>query len=115
MGRRKDKPRIIPEQDTRICRAICLCQLTMVLSCVSIVYLSVAIYSPSLKYVPHIKKLYYSYITYNLFLEHLNQDLNSILLCVKQLTDKCLIIVLGHHVVNGALLRQVVFVPKYIQ
>ncbi|XP_044250592.1 uncharacterized protein Teh4 [Drosophila takahashii] len=49
MARRKDKPRVIPEQDTRICRAICLCQLTMVLSCVSIVYLSVAIYSPSLK------------------------------------------------------------------
>ncbi|KMY97520.1 uncharacterized protein Dsimw501_GD13287 [Drosophila simulans] len=49
MGRRKDKPRVIPEQDARICRAICLCQLTMVLSCVSIVYLSVAIYSPSLK------------------------------------------------------------------
>ncbi|XP_012157931.1 uncharacterized protein LOC101450843 [Ceratitis capitata] len=49
MGRRKDKPRLIPEQDKRICRAICLCQLTMVLSCVSIVYLSVAIYSPSLK------------------------------------------------------------------
>jgi len=52
MGRRKDKPRVIPEQDARICRAICLCQLTMVLSCVSIVYLSVAIYSPSLKWVP---------------------------------------------------------------
>uniref|UniRef100_A0A1B0FH20 Uncharacterized protein n=1 Tax=Glossina morsitans morsitans TaxID=37546 RepID=A0A1B0FH20_GLOMM len=49
MGRHKDKPRMIPEQDKRICRAICLCQLTMVLSCVSIVYLSVAIYSPSLK------------------------------------------------------------------
>lgn len=49
MARRKDKPRLIPEQDKRICRAICLCQLTMVLSCVSIVYLSVAIYSPSLK------------------------------------------------------------------
>ncbi|XP_005190847.1 uncharacterized protein LOC101888555 isoform X1 [Musca domestica] len=49
MGRRKDKPRLIPEQDKRICRAICLCQLTMVLSCVSIVYLSVAIYSPSFK------------------------------------------------------------------
>lgn len=51
MARRKDKPRLIPEQDKRICRAICLCQLTMVLSCVSIVYLSVAIYSPSLKWV----------------------------------------------------------------
>ncbi|XP_037932855.1 uncharacterized protein LOC119667623 [Teleopsis dalmanni] len=49
MGRRKDKPRLIPEQDKRICRAICFCQLTMVLSCVSIVYLSSAIYSPSLK------------------------------------------------------------------
>ncbi|XP_037822995.1 uncharacterized protein LOC119611486 [Lucilia sericata] len=49
MGRRKDKPRLIPEQDKRICRAICLCQLTMVLSCVSIVYLSVAIYAPSFK------------------------------------------------------------------
>lgn len=48
MGR-KDKPRIIPEQDRRICGSICLCQLTIVLSCVAIVYLSVAIYMPSYK------------------------------------------------------------------
>ncbi|XP_055911841.1 uncharacterized protein LOC129945905 [Eupeodes corollae] len=47
MGRRKNKPRLIPEQDKRICGSICFCQLTMVLSCVSIVYLSVAVYSPS--------------------------------------------------------------------
>lgn len=50
MGR-KDKPRIIPEQDKRICGTICICQLTVVVSCVAIVYLSVAIYSPSLKFV----------------------------------------------------------------
>lgn len=50
MGRRKNKPRLIPEQDKRICGSICLCQLTIVLSCVSIVYLSVAIYLPSYKY-----------------------------------------------------------------
>lgn len=49
MGR-KNKPRLIPEQDKRICGSICLCQLTIVLSCVSIVYLSVAIYLPSYKY-----------------------------------------------------------------
>ncbi|XP_037025396.1 uncharacterized protein LOC119066835 [Bradysia coprophila] len=49
MGRRKNKPRLIPEQDKRICGSICLCQLTIVLSCVSIVYLSVAIYLPSYK------------------------------------------------------------------
>lgn len=48
MGR-KNKPRLIPEQDKRICGSICLCQLTIVLSCVSIVYLSVAIYLPSYK------------------------------------------------------------------
>ena len=50
MGR-KDKPRLIPEQDKRICGSICVCQLTVVLSCVAIVYLSVAVYSPSLKCV----------------------------------------------------------------
>uniref|UniRef100_A0A1B0GPE9 Uncharacterized protein n=1 Tax=Phlebotomus papatasi TaxID=29031 RepID=A0A1B0GPE9_PHLPP len=46
MGR-KYKQRMIPEQDRRICGSICLCQLTIVLSCVAIVYLSVAIYMPS--------------------------------------------------------------------
>lgn len=46
---RKDKPRLIPEQDKRICGFICICQLTVVISCVAIVYLSVAIYMPSYK------------------------------------------------------------------
>lgn len=50
MGR-KDKPRIIPEQDKRICGSICICQLTVVVSCVAIVYLSVAVYMPSYKCV----------------------------------------------------------------
>uniref|UniRef100_A0A1B6M1N3 Uncharacterized protein n=1 Tax=Graphocephala atropunctata TaxID=36148 RepID=A0A1B6M1N3_9HEMI len=50
MGRRRqDKPRLIPEQDRRICGSICLCQLTIVLSCVSLVYLTVAVYMPSHK------------------------------------------------------------------
>uniref|UniRef100_A0A1B6EBF3 Uncharacterized protein n=2 Tax=Clastoptera arizonana TaxID=38151 RepID=A0A1B6EBF3_9HEMI len=51
MGRRrnKDQPRLIPEQDKRICGSICLCQLTIVLSCVSLVYLTVAVYMPSHK------------------------------------------------------------------
>jgi len=35
--------------EKRICYTICICQLTAVLSCVSIVYLTVAIYSPSYK------------------------------------------------------------------
>ncbi|XP_033210358.1 uncharacterized protein LOC117168734 [Belonocnema kinseyi] len=46
MGR-KYKPRLIPEQDRRICGSICLCQFTIVISCVALVYLSVAIYMPS--------------------------------------------------------------------
>ncbi|GBP44839.1 hypothetical protein EVAR_75708_1 [Eumeta japonica] len=37
---------IIPPQDQRICSIICICQMTAVLSCVSIVYLTVAIYMP---------------------------------------------------------------------
>ncbi|XP_054271867.1 uncharacterized protein LOC128992353 [Macrosteles quadrilineatus] len=50
MGRRRqDKPRLIPEQDKRICGFVCLCQLTIVLSCVSLVYLTVAVYMPSHK------------------------------------------------------------------
>lgn len=51
MGRRRDKskPRVIPEQDKKICGTICICQMTMVLSCVSFVYLGVAIYFPSHK------------------------------------------------------------------
>ncbi|KAH8329606.1 hypothetical protein KR074_000223 [Drosophila pseudoananassae] len=67
MARRKDKPRLIPEQDKRICRAICLCQLTMVLSCVSIVYLSVAIYSPSLKWVSLLHEGYFINIHFSPF------------------------------------------------
>lgn len=38
---------IIPPQDTRICGTICICQMTMVLSSVALVYLTVAIYMPS--------------------------------------------------------------------
>jgi len=47
--RDKNKPRLIPEQDKKICGTICICQMTIVLSCVSFVYLSVAIYVPSHK------------------------------------------------------------------
>ncbi|XP_034938598.1 uncharacterized protein Teh4 [Chelonus insularis] len=46
MGR-KYKSRLIPEQDRRICGSICFCQFTIVISCVALVYLSVAIYIPS--------------------------------------------------------------------
>ncbi|KAG8039004.1 hypothetical protein G9C98_003311 [Cotesia typhae] len=46
MGR-KFKSRSIPEQDRRICGGICFCQFTIVISCVSLVYLTVAIYMPS--------------------------------------------------------------------
>lgn len=49
MGKKNAKPRVIPEQDGRIIGAICLCQLTLVLSGVALVYLSVAIYAPSHK------------------------------------------------------------------
>lgn len=38
---------IIPPQDGRICGTICLCQMTLVLSSVALVYLTVAIYVPS--------------------------------------------------------------------
>ncbi|KAF2879182.1 hypothetical protein ILUMI_26982 [Ignelater luminosus] len=37
---------IIPPQDNRICGTICLCQMTLVLSSVAIVYLTVAVYVP---------------------------------------------------------------------
>ncbi|CAG9759793.1 unnamed protein product [Ceutorhynchus assimilis] len=48
MGRKnKCKPRMIPQQDKRICGCICFCQLVVVLSCVSLIYLTVAIYMPS--------------------------------------------------------------------
>lgn len=48
MGRRnKCKPRMIPQQDRRICGCICFCQLIVVFSCVSLIYLTVAIYIPS--------------------------------------------------------------------
>lgn len=48
MGRRnKCKPRLIPQQDKRICCSICLCQFVVVISCVSLIYLTVAIYIPA--------------------------------------------------------------------
>ncbi|XP_024886236.1 uncharacterized protein LOC112463845 [Temnothorax curvispinosus] len=46
MGR-KQKRRLIPEQDRKICGSICFFQFTFVISCVALVYLSVAIYAPS--------------------------------------------------------------------
>ncbi|XP_017774029.1 PREDICTED: uncharacterized protein LOC108560833 [Nicrophorus vespilloides] len=38
---------IIPPQDGRICGTICICQMTLVLSSVALVYLTVAVYVPS--------------------------------------------------------------------
>ncbi|KAJ8678642.1 hypothetical protein QAD02_014429 [Eretmocerus hayati] len=46
MGR-KMKKRSIAEQDRKLCGSICVCQFTIVISCVALVYLSVAIYMPS--------------------------------------------------------------------
>ena len=50
MGKKKqvaEEDLIIPPQDNRICGTICVCQMTLVLSCVAIVYLTVAIYVPA--------------------------------------------------------------------
>lgn len=52
MGKKKqvaEEDLIIPPQDGRICGTICICQMTLVLSCVAIVYLTVAIYMPAHK------------------------------------------------------------------
>lgn len=38
---------VVPPQDGKICGTICICQMTLVLSSVAIVYLTVAIYMPS--------------------------------------------------------------------
>ncbi|XP_014242584.1 uncharacterized protein LOC106662780 [Cimex lectularius] len=40
---------IVPPQNTKICGTICMCQMTAVLSCVALVYLTVAIYMPSIR------------------------------------------------------------------
>jgi hypothetical protein len=51
MGKKKVKLEdlVIPPQDNKICGTICICQMTLILSTVSIVYLMVAIYLPSTK------------------------------------------------------------------
>jgi hypothetical protein len=51
MGKKKEvieEEPIIPKQDNRICGVICICQMTLVLSSVAIVYLTVASYVPSI-------------------------------------------------------------------
>ncbi|XP_017774011.1 PREDICTED: uncharacterized protein LOC108560825 [Nicrophorus vespilloides] len=45
----KFKVRVIPQQDKRICATICLCQLMIVFSGVSLIYLTVAVYIPAYK------------------------------------------------------------------
>ena len=48
MGKPKEvEETIIPPQDKKICGTICICQMTIVLSSVALVYLTVAIYVPS--------------------------------------------------------------------
>ncbi|KAK9511883.1 hypothetical protein O3M35_000453 [Rhynocoris fuscipes] len=48
MGKKRQKKEpVIPNQDKRICGGICLCQFTIVTSCVALVYLAVAVYMPS--------------------------------------------------------------------
>jgi hypothetical protein len=51
MGKKKNNVAdlVIPPQDNRICATICICQMVLILSTVSIVYLTVAIYVPSAK------------------------------------------------------------------
>lgn len=50
MGKkRKCKPPVIPQQDKRICGSICFCQMVVVFSSVSLIYLTVAVYIPSYK------------------------------------------------------------------
>lgn len=52
MGKKKQTNKenlIIPAQDNRICGTICICQMTLVLSVVAIVYLTVAVYIPTHK------------------------------------------------------------------
>ncbi|XP_067013562.2 uncharacterized protein Teh3 [Anabrus simplex] len=52
MGKQKQVPPedlIIPPQDNRICGTICMCQMTAVLSSVALVYLTVAVYMPTLR------------------------------------------------------------------
>lgn len=50
MGKKRcPKPRTIPRQDKRICGSICFCQLIVVFSSVSLIYLTVAVYIPSYK------------------------------------------------------------------
>lgn len=49
MGKKKTaiEDLVVPPQDTKICGTICICQMTVVLSSVALVYLTVAIYMPS--------------------------------------------------------------------
>ncbi|KAG5682940.1 hypothetical protein PVAND_012258 [Polypedilum vanderplanki] len=52
MGKKKEvaeEDLLIPPQDSKICGTICVCQMTLVLSCVAIVYLTVAVYVPAQK------------------------------------------------------------------
>ncbi|KAG5666457.1 hypothetical protein PVAND_014484 [Polypedilum vanderplanki] len=54
MGKKKQtavEDLLIPLQDNRICGTICVCQMTLILSCVALVYLTVAIYVPAYKIV----------------------------------------------------------------
>lgn len=50
MGKKKKIPveeLVVPPQNHRICGTICICQMTLVLSTVAIIYLTAAIYMPS--------------------------------------------------------------------
>lgn len=50
MGKKKKVPvedLVVPPQNMKVCGTICICQMTLVLSSVALVYLSVAIYMPS--------------------------------------------------------------------
>ena len=48
-NQKKHRESVVPEQNRKICGTICLCQLTVVASFVSLVYLNVAIYVPGYK------------------------------------------------------------------
>lgn len=52
MGKKKqvaEEDLLIPRQDNRICGTICVCQMTLILSCVAIVYLTGKHFQNSIK------------------------------------------------------------------
>lgn len=116
MGKKKqvaEEDLIIPPQDGRICGTICICQMTLVLSTVAIVYLTVAIYVPGKSALRMVLMFLWLFVSTKQHTKHSVLRLWKHQSCARQ-RERCLkTAVIGDRAGNGVYQKEPVRVFKF--